>query len=389
MTHPSLKVGVVVQKFGLVGGGEQFVAEVTRRLARHPRLAIHVFANEWIPDGAAAITFHHVSMPSIPRWRKPEGFARRVQRAVDREGIDLIHAHERIFEADVYSAHGIPHPFWVETVRGKRMNAYDRRLARVEERLLNSSRLTNVLPVSSIAAEQIAAAYPRWADRMTLAHPGVDRNRFKRSRSDEERRWLREQCGWPPDARVVLFVGMNFEIKGLATLLEAQARANRDLEDGPYYVAVIGKGDQRRYARLADRLGQEARVRFVGIATDDLPRWYQGADLFAMVSQFDTFGLTVLEAMACGLPVIVSDRVGARDLVQSRTNGWVVPAGDHRAVADALTDGADPDRRSAMADAAERVADANGWTACARKVLNAYGAAAGIPLDDKPLDTID
>ena len=87
--------------------------------------------------------------------------------------------------------------------------------------------------------------------------------------------------------------------------------------------------------RRAAELGLEDRVRFLGFVNQSqLPSVYCAADLFVLPSLFEPFGLVVNEAMLCGLPVAVSDRVGAKfDLVRPDENGYVFPAGDVEALA--------------------------------------------------------
>ena len=109
---------MVVPRYGLIGGGERLVRELTERLAADPRWQVHVFANRWLA-GTDAIAFHRVPILLFPRFLKPLSFALFARKKIDRVGIDLIHAHERILNAHVYSVHGIPHPIWVKEIRGK------------------------------------------------------------------------------------------------------------------------------------------------------------------------------------------------------------------------------------------------------------------------------
>jgi glycosyltransferase involved in cell wall biosynthesis len=98
-------------------------------------------------------------------------------------------------------------------------------------------------------------------------------------------------------------------------------------------------------------------VRFLGFVNQSqLPSVYRAADLFVLPSLFEPFGLVVNEAMLCGLPVAVSDRVGAKyDLVRPDENGYVFPAGDVEALAailrQILPDG---EKRARMGGAARR-----------------------------------
>ena len=94
---------------------------------------------------------------------------------------------------------------------------------------------------------------------------------------------------------------------------------------------IAGEGSLRAsLEEEAKSLGIFARVRFLGFVNQSaLPRVYRSADLFVLPSDYEAFGVVVNEAMLCGCPVIVSDRVGARfDLLQEGETGFVFPAGD-------------------------------------------------------------
>ena len=102
------------------------------------------------------------------------------------------------------------------------------------------------------------------------------------------------------------------------------------------YLAFAGDGPERsNLERRATELGLADRVRFFGFLNQSqLPLAYLAADLFVLPSLFEPFGLVVNEAMLCGLPVAVSDRVGARfDLVRADENGYIFAAGDVDALA--------------------------------------------------------
>jgi len=76
--------------------------------------------------------------------------------------------------------------------------------------------------------------------------------------------------------------------------------------------------------RLAQKLAIEDDVIFTGTWINNIEMIYLSSDFFAMPSEFDTFGMVFLEAMSASLPVIVSDNVGAKDLVEDGVNGFVV-----------------------------------------------------------------
>ena len=123
---------------------------------------------------------------------------------------------------------------------------------------------------------------------------------------------------------VVLFVGMNFEIKRLGLLIEAISRVSQgDGHRSEVKLLVVGKGKKMAYMDMAREYGVADRIIFAGV-TREIEKYYFASDIFAMPSVYDTFGMAVLEAMAAGLPVIISRTVGARDLVNNGVEGFVL-----------------------------------------------------------------
>jgi glycosyltransferase involved in cell wall biosynthesis len=118
--------------------------------------------------------------------------------------------------------------------------------------------------------------------------------------------------------------------------------------DGPLRSAL----EQR-----ARELGVSERIRMLGFVNQSqLPCVYRAADLFVLPSLYEPFGLVVNEAMLCGCPVAVSDRVGAKyDLVREGENGYIFPAGNVEALA-AIYRGIlpDPEKRKRMGEAARQ-----------------------------------
>lgn len=146
----------------------------------------------------------------------------------------------------------------------------------------------------------------------------------------ERREELRSSLGVGADETLVLHVGRLIAQKGVDVLVRAAAAADVPLH-------VVGGGPEHvRLTELAAEVG--ARVTFAGeVANEDLAAAYAAADVFALVSHRETWGVVVNEAAASGLPLVLSDRVGAaRDLLEDGGNGILVSAGDHAALAASL-----------------------------------------------------
>src|SRR5436309_6073751 len=181
----------------------------------------------------------------------------------------------------------------------------------------------------------------------------------------------------------LLFLGRIEPRNGLGTLLAAVPRV---LARYPRAVlTVAGDGPWRRYyERRARPLG--ASVRFVGQVFDDRPSYYGSADLYLCPTRIASFGVTLLEAMACGTPLVVADNVGFRSVLDGGAEAVILPKDDPAAWAEtAIALLADPERRRAMSEAGLAKAARFAWPQIARQELAVYervlGRSAGVRRD--------
>lgn len=366
------KIAVVVPKYGLVGGGERFASEVTERLARNEDFEIHVFANRWVAH-SSRIKFHKIPIIRFPRFLGPLVFAWITQWKIGRMKFDLVHTHHWIFHADIYSAHGVPHTGWVRTVRNRNPSLYDRAVIYIERSLMREGGSSCFLPVSSIALEAFRREYKSLPGKWQVMHPGVDVARFSSPDRQACRTEIRDRYGIGQTDILLLFVGMNFEVKGLDTIIGALAKASLARPGVNIRLMVVGRGNEAKYRRMAQTLGVEKSVTFAGTRVEGLERYYRAADIFIMLSRFDTFGMVVLEAMSAGLPVIVSPNVGAKDLVEEGINGFVLPAPDDAdAASHRILRLSDTSRRDDMGAAAARTAAMHDWKRLTEMMMHLY-----------------
>ncbi|MCK9197470.1 MAG: glycosyltransferase family 4 protein, partial [Syntrophales bacterium] len=167
---------------------------------------------------------------------------------------------------------------------------------------------------------------------------------------------------------------MNFDIKGLDSLLGGLGKLKQLYPEQPFHLLIVGKGNQRKYEQVAKQTGVSDHVTFTGVVSrKDLEYIYATGDLYAMLSKFDTFGMVVLEAMAKGLPVVISGNVGARDLVREGVNGFVIEnTGDAESVAKVLYYALQKDVITPMSIAARQTALEYTWERSARQVADIY-----------------
>lgn len=364
------KIAVLTPRYGLIGGFERFAQELTERIALNPSYEIHVFANKW-RTGSGLVTFHKVPVIAFPRFLKPLSFAWFAHRKLRAMDFELIHSHERVFYADVFSMHGIPHPIWVTEVRKKKMSLFDRATSWIEKRMIEHGKCRSFLPVSTLTQENYARGFSIDPSKVRVIHPGVDVARFDRTKRESRQR-IRRRFNIDECDVVILFVGMNFEIKGLDRLISSIAEVKRKYPAGRIKLLVVGKGDHDKYRKLSRCAGVGEAVIFAGVWKDRIEEAYLAADMFSQLSEFDTFGLTVLEAMASSLPVIISDRVGAKDLVRNGINGFIVKREDISGIASGIIFLMDEENREKFSKEARRTAIQHSWESVSEKVAAVY-----------------
>lgn len=197
--------------------------------------------------------------------------------------------------------------------------------------------------------------------RIHFAAFAVDNDTFALGSAwPEARRSERRRIDIADSAVVVAFASKLIARKRAADLLAAFATLMERFPDA--VLVVAGSGEEERALReLAAPLG--GRVRFIGFRNQsELPALFAASDVFVLPASEEPWGLVVNEAMAAGLPVIVSDDVGAApDLVEGKGTGVVYPVGDVPRLAEGLSGLlASPDLRRQMGHAAERLID--GWS---------------------------
>ncbi|MEW6328447.1 MAG: glycosyltransferase family 4 protein [Thermodesulfobacteriota bacterium] len=374
MTQSPHKIAIVIPKYGLLGGAEGFTAELTERIAQDRRFEVHVFANKW-QKNSEHITFHHVPVIGFPKFLTTVSFAYFAGRKISKMKFDLIHAHDRISNADIFTMHGIPHRIWVREVRKKRMSLFDYATAWAEKKLVTNKSCRKFLAVSDIAKEKFLQEYQNInPDKVRVIHPGVDIQRFQGLDRQRCRQEIRRQFGIGLSDKVILFVSMNFDIKGLDKVMMGMAKFKLRHPSEGFKLLVVGKGDDKKYGRLAQNLGIKDHVIFTGIVQkEDLDRIYLASDIFSMLSKFDTFGMSVLEAMAASLPVIISEKVGAKDLVKEGINGFVIEdTSDSNEISDKIKCLFNADKRTSMAKEAYNTAQNNSWEVATEKIISTY-----------------
>jgi len=374
---PRLRIAVLSRKFSTTGGGaERYSVALVEQLAAWHEL--HVFAQE-TEHGWPGVTYHRIGAAGLkPRWVNQLWFAARTWQ-LTRRGFDVVHSHENTWHGDVQTVHVLPvrhnlfagRAGWRQAARALKAATSPRLLAYLglEHWRYAPRPGRQVVAASETLRDVLVASYPACAPALAVVTPGIALP--PAPATPARRAEARAQLGLPRTGRCLLFVANDCRKKGLGTLLDALARLPADV-----CLAVAGSTAQHpAFAAQARALGLAARVFFLGPLKDMAPA-YEAADCLAHPTLEDTFAMAVLEAMAHGVPVVVSAAryCGIAALLQHGVNAAIVDdprdaAQLHAALAGVLDDAA---RHAVLGAGARHFARAHQWHEVARRQERVY-----------------
>ena len=317
-----MKLGLIAHKVHRRGGMERAAAEVMERIARRHQVVI--LARECEAQ-APRLTFRPVDALPRPNVLTNWSFRHNARHSEKRLGLTLTNAiGASALDADVITAqfchaafhasHGglrgggsRPRRAWQEFVEGV--------FTRQEQAAYRSPRLKRVIAVSHGIKRELMTHYGVDGDKIVVIPNGVDHAVFKPASTSADKRDLRRGLGLPEDAFLCLFVGGDWDRKGLADAIRAVAGLPKAA------LAVVGLGDVDRFGALVREAGAAGRVFFVGRS----PRpqdYYAAADAFTFPSRYEAFSLVTLEAAASGLPILARRINGTEELIEDGVNGF-------------------------------------------------------------------
>lgn len=366
LTSVEYEVTIVAHHVGSVGGMERIITELALGLRRRGH-AVTVIAYACELPADSGVTFHRVRGPSRPfvlsyPWFMVAGTiaVRRWRRGIVQATGAIVLNRVDFIEIQYCQQVGPATPS--RSSLPFRLNAkVAGLLGRIAERVcFRVNRPWRLVCASEGVAEEIREYFPGQAQRVVTVQNGVDIDAFAPDSRTEEANALRAQMRIDADRLVAIFVGSEWERKGLEPVIQALARAQ------DWDLLVVGNGDRERYRRVAEQAGVGRAVHWFGVSRDVAPL-YQLADAFVFPSSYEAFPLVALEAAASGLPILATPVNGVRELVREGVNGFLISRAP-RAIADRLNQlAADPQLRASLGGAARRSALEFSWEKMVRR----------------------
>lgn len=336
------------------GGMSVYVGEVARRLARKGH-SIDIFTRFQSPEGVTVvqpfqnvriISLHAGPPESLSQWvlhRHLPEFFENLERFKNAEGIayDLVHSHYYLSgQIGLWARKRwhIPHVFMFHTLGllKNRIAGFEQEPdSRIELEKQLARECDLVLAGTQRERAHLMELYDALPQRIRVVPCGVDLERFRPC----DQGVARARLGLSEAERVILFVGRLDPIKGIDRLLAAVARLRGEMR---LRVVLVGGGGEKASEEpmlraLCSELSLGDCVTFAGPrAHGELQDYYRAADVLVLPSHYESFGLVVLEALACGAPVLAT-RVGVvEDIIRKGVNGWVVSGNAPESLAEGL-----------------------------------------------------
>ncbi len=308
------------------GGIERCVLEAVNFLSSQGH-DVQLYTSDWDRDAlSAGVHVHAVSLPAHGSLLRLLSFARQSRKAMAALPPGTVHAAFGV-QSPPGGVMWVPsvHKAWLEASKTQRnwrgrlkqkLNLNHPALLKLEREYFAGPHPPKLIALTDQVKADLMRFYAVPSEAIAVLPNGYSATEFNTQRVFKHRAAMREQLSYGPQDKVVIFVANELERKGFGPLLRAVAL----LQDPDVALLAVGRLNPKTYADEIQRLGLAGRVRFAG-PSGDVATLYAAADVFALPTQYEAWGLVIVEALACGLPVVTSRLAGAAITVQEGVTG--------------------------------------------------------------------
>jgi D-inositol-3-phosphate glycosyltransferase len=336
------------------GGMSVYVRELARELGnRGHRVDIYTRLNgsrqKQIAPLSDNVRLIHLRAGKIGQMNKLalyghlDDFFKELQKFRTRESLhyDLVHSHYWLsgrVGSWAQEHWKVPHVFMFHTVgavKNSTAGSEKEPELRTDIEKYLAQKCDRILVATDREKDHLVQHYGACAETIGVVPCGVNLDLFR----PLDKAVARRQLGLAQDESIVLYVGRFAPVKGIERLMEAIAHLQHHQRFRLLIVGGDGDGapEYKSFRRLARKLSIEDSVTFIGrIEHDGLPPYYSAADVLAVPSHYESFGLVALESLASGTPVVAT-KVGAMEsILREGETGHVVNNGSPRSIADGI-----------------------------------------------------
>jgi UDP-glucose:(heptosyl)LPS alpha-1,3-glucosyltransferase len=316
------------------GGAERYLVDLCTRMAAEG-YEVHVYA-EHRDEEDSNFFFHSVKTIPFPKSLRLLSFAIRATKEIENGKYDITFGVGNTLDADILQPHGGVHwawfwrslriynhtILWMIKLLGRVFSLKQWASGWIQDAPYKRKNFSKIIAISDRVKQDLMRWYSIPEERIAVVYNGVDIEHFH-PRNRQYREEIRRRHGIGKEDWVLLFVSNNFRMKGLNFLIRALAEVKKG-ECPPFKLLILGRDRQSSYLRLARLVGISEEVVFAG-STREPEKYYGASDLLVHPTFYDACSLTVLEALASGLPVITTHSNGACGIITQGREGFVIP----------------------------------------------------------------
>ena len=328
-----MKIAIIRRKFTAFGGAENFILRASSGLSQ---LGINFFiiSELWKRNSHNSKNIHWIEAKShgFFRFTKFIRFQKSVRKIIALNNFDLIQSHERLTGVDIYRLGDGIHAAWIDRLKEispwykkawLSIDPYHQKIIRIEKEMSEDENLFYVAN-SDLVKKELYKYYKVPESRIKVIENGIDTGSFHPA-SPSKKEASKKQLALNPKFPVVLFVGSGFERKGAFEIVEA-------IKLLPKFQAII-VGQDKKIDQL--RVLAHGHNILVTGPQDNIQKYLDAADIFCLPSLYDSLPNAALEALCCGLPIVLTKDVGLAPHIKKNLAG-VICKKDKLSIADAL-----------------------------------------------------
>jgi UDP-glucose:(heptosyl)LPS alpha-1,3-glucosyltransferase len=320
-----MKIAIIRQKYNPYGGAEIFINRLITSLIEN-NVTMIVISDTWNNNTSLSQNIVWLQSRAMGRSRfaRLNSFKKNTEQILNSNKFDLIQSHERLLGADIYRVGDGIHKSWIKKLANEsnflkkiwlRIDPYHQSILKAEKAMAADQKLTFVAN-SPMVMQELQDIYKIDIQRIELIENGIDLNKFQPP-SQDEKRIKKISLNLIESKPTIGYIGSGFARKGAFQLMKALS-FSEDLQG-----IFIGKDKHiSSLKNLSNKLNLKNRVLITG-PQDDVRSYLQAIDILCLPSMYDSCPNVVLEAMAMGIPVVITKDVGIHAIIEKYGAGLI------------------------------------------------------------------
>jgi UDP-glucose:(heptosyl)LPS alpha-1,3-glucosyltransferase len=328
-----MEIAIIRRKFTPFGGAENFILRSSLGLSSLG-IKFSIISERWKrnTNSSKDIRWLEAKAHGFFRFSRFLSFQNSVKKILAENHFDLVQSHERLTGVDIYRLGDGIHEAWVDRLIKTspwykkiwlKIDPYHKKIIRIEKEMSRDNNLFYVAN-SELVKNELYEYYKVPKSRIRVIENGIDIESFHPV-SASKKEACKKKLSLDPNSPVILFVGSGFQRKGAFELVEA-------IKLLPKFQAII-VGQDKKIQKLKDLAG-EHNIIITG-PQDNIQKYLDASDIFCLPSLYDSLPNAAIEALCCGLPIVVSKDVGLAPHIKKNSAGIICKKNKH-SIADSL-----------------------------------------------------